>query len=90
MFHNLTITNLFRKTNLPRDERKKGEEAGALDGDSEFALMRSADASATMIADASMWIEEATKCLNIFVINVSDIVVAEVTEFHNRKLNIIN
>lgn len=60
------------------------------DGLGEFALVRGADTGPAMIADAGVGIEETTQGLDVFIIDMLDIIVAEVTEFHNRKLNIIN
>lgn len=84
------LKSIFIFHNLPREEGKEGEEAGALDRLSEFALMRRADAGPAMIADPSVRIKEATQSLNVFIIDVLDIVLAEVAKFHNGKLNIIN
>ena len=44
--------------------------------------MASADTGATMISDSRMWIQEPSKSFYVFIINVSDIVIAKMAVFH--------
>jgi hypothetical protein len=44
--------------------------------------MRGADASPAMIANASMRIQKPSQNFDVFIIDIFDIVIAEVTKFH--------
>ena len=54
-----------------------------LDREGELALVRSTNAGAPTIADPRVGIQKSSQGLYVLVINLFDIVVAEMTVFHS-------
>lgn len=77
---------MHAKRNLPRDERQERQEAGVLDGEWEFALMGGANARAPATANSRMGIQKTLERFHIFIVNMSDIVIAKVTVFHSLEI----
>lgn len=79
-------TKEIKTGNLAGNKGEKGEEAGALDGERELALVRSANAGPAVITYARVGIQKSPQRLDILIINPLDIVIAKVTKFHIWKL----
>ncbi len=73
-------------TRLPRNERQKGEEAGAFDGGGKFALMIGANPRLAMRHDPTVRIKKFFQNFRVFVINLLDIIGAKMTVFYIHKL----
>ena len=64
----------------------EGEEAGAFNGLGEFTLVLGTDARMAISNNLGVRVQELTKLLRILIIDLFNIVVAKMADFHKLKI----
>ena len=82
----ISLLHLTSLHSLRRHVRQQSHEPRALDRDSELALILGSDAGALARQDAAVRVEELTEDFRVLVIDVLDIILAEIALFVHGDL----